>query len=744
MLPVPDNARSWIRPAVQIAAAGLGASAGKFVEKYAEKYGESAAEKILDLGEDSVLDKLKDPALHLDDLYRQTLRVSLQQLAGQRKDDEDRSWFQNWETSLAAPQPLALDAVPSGQYRQLDDVFCRTMIRIDAEGAAIGAGGKASITLTLRELPVSLRAALLESMPALLDQNFRALIITPAYEQAWKSSQLIFQEGVQDKLEQIGNDAAATRQLLESFLQQQSGASEEKKRLEAELASLRAQLLDADKSQQTATLVSLLSIHDFAGALHLKNDKITQDRSKLQQGSVKPEELAHDLFELGMIHELQRDWLKARDAYGEAWQLDPSCGHGFKYAYASQTLHDDRTAIEIYEKIADMPASSPERAPLFTNLGILYARQGRSAAAEKAYLKAIDLYRALASQQPDAYLAALSGTYGDLAQLYGSTGESAQKIDEIYRLALDPLLEAGKAAPLLWLPQIAEIYTGIGFYKARIGDDSGAAWSYRKALGAYNEIRSRGGTADIGKLAVTLAQFATLETRLDPAAAGEDYESAIAVLRVLTDKANAAIYGPLLIEALYSRAQWLAVNGQTREAVADYREALSLYPHDLAAIATPDARHLAEALDALGALLAAQKDWPNAEKIFDRAVTVRTDLALRASQAPDAAAVTSLLNRAKMRAAAGRFSDAWTDCVEAGRQIEPLWRADPLACGDLRALICILQAGVGSRLPDQRKDQLCMLAQDALACAREAATRAKAQTIVNQLCGPNASPAPNS
>ncbi|MFT4111826.1 hypothetical protein [Silvibacterium sp.] len=636
-------------------AGALGASAGKLVETYAEKFGDSAADKILSLGEDSLLDKLKDPARHLDDLYRQTLRVSLQQLASQNTDAESAGWFRNWEVSLAAPQPLALDAVEPEQYRRLDELFCRTMIRIDAEGAAIREGNKVSISLTLRELPAALRTSLLAQLPPLLDENFRSLIVTPDYEQAWKSSQLAFQEAVGGKLDRMGADILGIRSDLHTLVETQLRVAEENRRLEAENARLQAQLLafaNAQQTAQSATLISLLSIRDFSGAIHLKTEAIDKRRLQLGQGSAKPEELARDLFELGMIYELQRDWPKARDTYRDAWKIDPTFEHGFKYGYAARTLNDDSTAITAYEQIAGMPASDGDHAALLTNLGILYSRNGQNASAEKSYLEAIEQYSRLAILQPDRYLADLSGTYGDLAQFYAGTGADPAKVNQLYLQALNPLLEAGKSDPVRWLPLIAEMYTSLGNYQAQVGKDSNAELSYRKALGAYTEVRSRNGAVDIGKVAYTLGRFAALESRIAPAEkASEEYETAIAAMRVLARQANLAIYGPLLIEALFGRAQW------------------------------------------------------------------------RASQ--------------------NHMAEAWSDAVEAGQWIAPLWQAAPRTYGDLRARLLIFQAGVGWRLPEQ-KEHLCPLAQEALTCASEVATRERAQTLVAQLCGAVAAPAANS
>jgi len=119
---------SWTKPVIQIAAAGLGAavagplggaiggwlgdalghSASELVKKAAEKFREKAGEKLLDTGADALLDQLADSPANLESLYRDSLRLSLDNIRAHLDPglSEIADWFVHWNICLKAGVPL--------------------------------------------------------------------------------------------------------------------------------------------------------------------------------------------------------------------------------------------------------------------------------------------------------------------------------------------------------------------------------------------------------------------------------------------------------------------------------------------------------------------------------------------------------------------------------------------------------------------------------------------------------------
>src|SRR5437588_5576148 len=93
----------WIDPAIRVAAAGLGtivagplggalggwlggalgAPVAAMIQEYARRFGEKAAEKLLDIGADSLASKLKKTSPRIEGAYREILRLSLIEIRSQ-------------------------------------------------------------------------------------------------------------------------------------------------------------------------------------------------------------------------------------------------------------------------------------------------------------------------------------------------------------------------------------------------------------------------------------------------------------------------------------------------------------------------------------------------------------------------------------------------------------------------------------------------------------------------------------
>jgi len=217
------HSNSWTKPAIQVAAAGLGAaiagpfgcalggwlgvtlggSAAALFEKYVDKFGESAAEKLLDLGADSLVDKIKASAPDLESLYRDALRLSLQQVHEVARCGFD-DWFANWDLSLVSFMPIDLPATGPNLFgsEKLDDLFPHILEILNAQGSAIRSHNP-SLNSDFPLIPSALLSELRNRLPQLFQQNFQVLVVKPEYEDGWKHVLWIFQDYVSTALGRI-------------------------------------------------------------------------------------------------------------------------------------------------------------------------------------------------------------------------------------------------------------------------------------------------------------------------------------------------------------------------------------------------------------------------------------------------------------------------------------------------------------------------------------------------------------
>ena len=225
---------SLSKPVIQIAAAGLGAAVAgplggaiggwlvdalgstaiELVKEAGKKFGEKAERKLAETSGDLLLDQLADTPANLESLYRESLRRSLESIRDHLDIGltEIADWFVHWNTCLKAGVPLDLHMLEPAELvpANLDHLFRQTLERLDAQGVAISRGW-VRLNLPTRPLPASLVAVLNVQLPALLNETFAALIVTPEYDQAWKQTSRKFENVTVAMLKGLQED---NRQIL--------------------------------------------------------------------------------------------------------------------------------------------------------------------------------------------------------------------------------------------------------------------------------------------------------------------------------------------------------------------------------------------------------------------------------------------------------------------------------------------------------------------------------------------------
>ncbi len=290
------NSKSWIDPTIRVAAAGLGGAvagplgavlggwlgsalsgpAAAIIQEYSKKFGEKAGEKLLDVGSDSLCERLKATPPQIEGAYREALRLALVEVRSEVYLGDFRDWFENWDFCLAASTPLDLSSITLGKLtpEEIDILFRRTMERLDAQGTALRRKDL-SLMLKCRPMPDALFSELTARLPERLESNFRALIVAPEYEQGWKQMQMIFQQFVDSTLHRIVESTQRIDQRTKVLPQ----LAEDTTAIRRELADFRAyitqQIIHQAAAQERKTWrdLSHLLIPMLAG-LHESSHKV--------------------------------------------------------------------------------------------------------------------------------------------------------------------------------------------------------------------------------------------------------------------------------------------------------------------------------------------------------------------------------------------------------------------------------------------------------------------------------------
>jgi broad specificity phosphatase PhoE len=335
--------------------------------------------------------------------------------------------------------------------------------------------------------------------------------------------------------------------------------------------------------------------------------------------------------------------------------------------------------VELHRALAeaDPEAYLPDLALGLNNLSNSFARMGRRAEALGSIEEAVSIRRGLAEVDPKAHLPNLALALNNLSiRLAGVVGWQAEAVDRseeavsLYRGLAD-------GDPDVYLPYLAGSLNNLANTLAQVGRQEAALDPVKEAVSIYWRLAEAAPdvyVSDLARslhtLAITLAEFGRQEAALDP------IEEAVSIRRGLAAAAPDA-YLSDLAGSLHNLAITLAELGRQEAALDPAEEAVSLYRG--LAEADPDL-HLSDLARSLHTMAITLAELGRQEAALDpaeEAVSLYRGLAEAASDAylPDLAG--SLNNLASTLAEVGRQEAALDTAEEAVSLYRGLAEADP-------------------------------------------------------------------
>ncbi|MFN8818728.1 MAG: tetratricopeptide repeat protein [Holosporaceae bacterium] len=289
-----------------------------------------------------------------------------------------------------------------------------------------------------------------------------------------------------------------------------------------------------------------------------------------------------------------KDFLNAEIYYRKAYNIQPdSHTHAHNLGWVLSEQHKYSEALICYEqaeKIARKEPQNPqELAMTLNNLGNLHRDMGRFEEAKKAYMEALQLGRALAKTNPDAYNPNLAGTLNGLGNLHLSM-EKFEEAGEAYTEALQLYRALAKTDPDAYNPDLAGTLTNLGTLHRAMERFEEAKKAYTEALQLDRALAKSNPDAYNPNLAMTLNNLGVLHGdrgNFDEAfdEAEEAFREALQLCRALA-KTNPDAYNPSLARTLNNLGVLYRDGGrldEAKEALGKeaFGEALQLY-HALA------------------------------------------------------------------------------------------------------------------------------------------------------------------
>jgi tetratricopeptide (TPR) repeat protein len=348
-------------------------------------------------------------------------------------------------------------------------------------------------------------------------------------------------------------------------------------------------------------------------------ENINEDSIALQSCRV------HTLHELGTIHQALNKVSQAKELYTAALNI---------YAKLAQYSPDDlgttgqiKTHTKeiqgplnaVPEKISDI--YSPDTGKILTSLGTLYWSINDFENAEKAYIKALELYESCTKDYPDVHADVTADILDKLGTLYKDAHKYAEA-EKAYTKAFDVLRRLAEKHPSVYNVRVAMILNNLGTFYWIITQFSEAEKAYTKALDVLRGLAETYPRVYSRDVAMISNNMGTLYSEMGYFEKGQKmYRKALTIYEELAHVYPEA-YEPDVAMTLTNVGDGYLRTTNAEKAEPPLSEALQKY-RELAG-ETPDAYepYVVIALKNLGNSYLRIKTLEKAEPLFDEAATI--------------------------------------------------------------------------------------------------------------------------
>jgi tetratricopeptide (TPR) repeat protein len=244
----------------------------------------------------------------------------------------------------------------------------------------------------------------------------------------------------------------------------------------------------------------------------------------------------------------------------------------------AEALEATQEAVDLYRRLAAQhpDAFLPYLAASLTNLGNRLSEMGRWAEALEATQEAVDLYRRLAAQHPDAFLPDLAGSLTNLGAMLSEMGRRAEALQATQE-AVDLYRRLAAQHPDAFLPDLAGSLTNLGNRLSEMGRREEALQATQEAVDLYRRLAAQHPDAFLPDLAGSLTNLGNALSALGRwAEALEATQEAVALyLRLAAQHPDAFL--PDLAGSLTNLGAVLSELGRRAEALEATQEAVDLY-----------------------------------------------------------------------------------------------------------------------------------------------------------------------
>ena len=293
----------------------------------------------------------------------------------------------------------------------------------------------------------------------------------------------------------------------------------------------------------------------------------------------------------------------------------------FRHYAEQEPLYTE--ALEIYRELArqNPEAYMSDVAGTLNNLATLHADSKRFEEAEKAINEALEIRQKLALQNPEAYLSDVAVTLNNLGVLHSNINQF-EEAKKAYNEALEINRKLARQNPKAYLPDVANSLNNLGVLHFDANQFEVAEKAYNKALEIRRELARQDPGAHLPDMTITLNNLANLYQETNRFEEAEKaYNEALEIRRELV-RQNPEAYLLHMATSLNSLAILHVKTDRFEEAEKEYNETLGIYREQARQNPKAYLPDVAGTLNNLADLYANTDRFEEAEKAYNKALEI--------------------------------------------------------------------------------------------------------------------------
>jgi hypothetical protein len=244
----------------------------------------------------------------------------------------------------------------------------------------------------------------------------------------------------------------------------------------------------------------------------------------------------------------------------------------------AEALQATQEAVDLYRRLAEQhpDAFLPYLAASLNNLGLRLSEMGRRAEALQATQEAVEIRRPLAAQHPDAFLPDLAASLNNLGLWLSEMGRRAEALQATQE-AVDLYRRLAEQHSDAFLPDLAASLNNLGAMLSEMGRRAEALQATQEAVDLYRRLAEQHSDAFLPDLAASLNNLGLRLSEMGRRAeALQATQEAVDLYRRLAEQHSDAFL-PYLARSLNNLGAMLSEMGRREEALQATQEAVDLY-----------------------------------------------------------------------------------------------------------------------------------------------------------------------